>query len=291
MKLKSLLFIVLSIVIISACQKQLNWKIDPLTGLIVGDSSSFNTSKKFLASILAVSGSETVATRLTYDTSGKLISEYILGTSEGKDIDLYKKYYRDTTGRIERIAQLVNQPGFAKDTTFTRVYYDEPTSLNFLNAVHESIVAGKVSRDSSVFTYDGNAHLGLIKIFQSASRQAPMVLNKRLEFSYANDNLVSQKMYMDTSNSGKLSLIETTSYTFDYRLNPLIQNAEAFLTGRLAGASNNNLTRMEVVDNSSATKNYIIETSIIYNSYSLPLTSRAKFLPGEKFTTYTYYYQ
>ena len=293
MRLTQLLFIALLFCYFTSCQKQVGWTIDPLTGNVQGDTTphSGNPSGDLLVKIVGVTGAETITTTFTYDSSKHLLTEYALGSGGGFAIDSYKKYYRDSSGRIYKIAQLVKQAGIPVDTSFTQVYYDDPDSKNFLYTVQEVSVMGIGTRDSSVYTFDGNGNMGLQKSYVSSALLggAPELTNQ-WEYTYAGGNLVSQKV-LTGNNTGALKLIATYKFTYDNRSNPMILNGEAFLTGRIESASKNNLTKLEIIDAENTSNNFTITTSLLYGSSNKPATVSATLMPSGQVTNYTFYYQ
>jgi YD repeat-containing protein len=295
MRPKHLLFLVLPVIYFSSCQKQVDWTIDPVidtTTTPTIPTTPGGPSGDLLVKIVMVTGSETTTITYTYDASKRLISEHSLGTSAGMPLDSYRRFYRDDAGRIYKIAQLIKQTGLSMDTSFTYVHYDDPASKNFVYTVAEIGAFGFVTRDSSVFTYDGNGNLAMHKSYMSNDLlgSAP-ALTTRWEYTYSAGNLTGQKAYNDYANTGTLSLTATYKYTYDNKLNAMTLNGEAFLTGRTEGVSKNNVTKMELIDETAPANSITVTTALTYGSANKPATGKATLSPSGQVINYTFFYQ
>ena len=98
-----------------------------------------------------------------YDTSKNLLSEHHKGTENGIPIDTYKKYYRNTLGKIIKLVAKEKQQS---DSIFTSVIYDDFYTNTLLYTLSNFKVQGTTVRDSVVFVYDGNGHIGIQKTYR-----------------------------------------------------------------------------------------------------------------------------
>ncbi len=285
--------IVYSIIVLIAicsfsCQKFVEWHVDPITKEVAGDSSLYiNQPSAVLVTLVALTGNEAITTAFTYDSLNQLISEHSTGQQNGKVVDDYKKFYRDTLGRIVLVAQLSGLSTNVTDTLFTNVWYDEDEPA-FLRTVGTVVVNGKKLDDSTLYTYDGNGNVGMRKSYRKPQgATGPLTLQQRQEFNYQNKNLVAFKDFGDSS--GVLLLNENCRYQFDNRVNPLPLYNEAFLTGRIESASKNNLVKTEVADLVSAQFNTQLTNSLAYGVKSKPVSGIATYANGNiSRLTFTY---
>ncbi len=288
MKPRITFLISIALIVFAACQKMVDWKIDPVTKEVLGDTTLNHTEPSgVLTRMVAITGSENITTIFTYDSLKHLVGERRSGTVNGTWTEVKKIYTRDTLNRIVKVTTIKNIVG-AIDTLISNVYYDE-NNPNFIYSACSRKEQGQVMRDSSIYVYDGNGHVGMIKTFQKPlySYNDP-VLKTRSEFAYANNNLVSSKNYRDSS--GTMVLAESTQFSYDNRVSPLKLYNEAFLTGRPEAASVNNLTKFEFIDAVSAINNTSVSTSFFYGGSGKPLSGTATAANGAV-SQVTYFYQ
>ena len=285
MKFTSYLLICAAITCITACQKSVGWAVDPLTNEVL-DSSANVQSLGNLANVVSTSNTGSMEHMFTYDSLGRIITERESGTIEGSKYDDFKRYERDTLGRIVNIAAITYT---SIDTTYTEVYYDDERTPNFLRAVHVFEEAGISVRDSAVYTYDGNGNIAIEKVFRKSL--ADYQLFARNEFAYNNGNLISLKNYIDTSNNGGLALAASCHFSYDSQINPLYRGIEAMLASRPVYASRNNQLKMAVDEVLAPAIDHATSTSFVYSRSRQPVAATSTSVPDSTKTRYTFSYR
>lgn len=288
MKPRITLLISIALIVFVACQKMVDWKIDPVTKDVIGDTALHHKEPSgVLARMVATSGGESITTIFTYDSLKHLVGERRSGTVNGSWIEVKKVFTRDTLNRIIKVTTIKNNAGVV-DTLISSVYYDEDNPM-FIYSACSRKHQGQIVRDSSIYVYDGNGHVGIINTFQKLlySYNDP-VLKTRSEFAYANNNLISSKTYRDSS--GTMVLAESTQWSYDNRVSPLKLYNDAFLIGRPETASLNNSAKFYFIDAVSANNNSNLSTSYFYGGSGKPLSGAATAASGAV-SQLTYFYE
>lgn len=277
MKNYPLFLIILSLFLVS-CQKE-----DSYPPLSSGD---------LLIKSVSVANGETSTTNYAYTPDGKIDVINMTGTSGGLSLGNYRKFYRDATGRIIRIAQKVPpQSGIEVDTIFTNVYYPDATTFNYHYTVMKLAVSGFEVNDSTIYTYNSNNQVTEGYTYQVSPIFGP-VQDVRALYSYdASGNMIKIQGYNNASGTMELSV--TFDMEYDDKTNPLAFDPQIMLiTGGAPGSSGNNVivARFKDVNNP--------DTQTITNTYTfgangLPVTLvSADDADGTVTnTTTTFYYQ
>lgn len=287
MKPSIFLWIILPAFIMFSCQKKVDWLVDPVTKEVLDSSRNQSNPSELLIKMVAVTGNETLESNFTYDGKSNLLSEYHTGIENGVAVDIYKKYYRDTTRKIIKMAAKTKQNA---DTVYTAVVYDDYYTNTFLYTLSNFKIQGNTVRDSVVYVYDGNGNVGIQKIFRLKATGGYGVYEQH-EYSYSGGNLVTVKDLVDSSNTVILIIAGIRYFTYDTRINPLKLNNEAVLTGKPESASANNLIAIELENKLSPADNFKVETRLFYSNSRKPMYGTSIKSPLGRVTQVTYYYK
>ena len=267
--------------------KKIDWLVDPITKEVLDSSRNQSNPSELLIKMVAITGNETLESNFTYDSRNHLLSEYQTGIENGVAVDNYKKYYRDTTGKIIKTAAKTKQNA---DTVYTAVVYDDYYTHTFLHTLSNFKIQGNTVRDSVVYVYDGNGNVGIQKIFRLKDTGL-YGLYEQHGYSYSGGNLVVVKDFVDSSNTSILIVAGIRHFTYDTRINPLKLNNEAVLTGKPESASANNLIAIELENKLSAADNFKVENKLFYSNSRRPAYGTSIKSPLGIVTRITYYYK
>ena len=270
-----------------SCQKKVDWLVDPVTKEVLDSTHNQLDSSELLTRIVAITGNETLESNFTYDSNNNLLSEHHQGVENGVPVDMYKKYYRDTTGKIMRVAAKSKQQ---PDSVFTVVVYDDYYANTVLYTLSIIKVQSTTVRDSVVFVYDGNGHIGIQKSY-SQKPNSSYHLYQQQEYTYAGNNLVKARQFIDSSNTAILILASEYHYLYDTRLNPLQLRNEAFLTGSPERASLNNLISTDLDNKMFPADNYKVESKLLYSNTRKPVYCTSVKSPMGTVSLLSYYYK
>jgi hypothetical protein len=297
MAVKRLLLKICVFLLLTSCQKSVDWEVSPTGGTTgSGSGGSGNTgggtSSDLLVKIVIVTGTETVTTLYTYDASKRMITEEFKGSVGGMPLDSYHKFYREANGRIYKMAQLVKQTAIVADTSFTYVYYPNATTSNFTYKTTNITVAGFGAFDSTVYSWNSSGNVATATAFLSSSLAPGMIIStQKYEFIYSiGGNLTQQKMY-NGAPPAPFVLFATYNYSYDNITNPITTSGEYMLTGRGENASKNNLVKMEVLVAADPSSNFNVNTSLTYGANGKPSTGTLIEQPSGRVSKYTFYYQ
>ena len=281
------LLIILPALCTFSCQKKVDWLVDPVTKDVLDSNRHQINTTELLTRMEAITGNETLKTNFIYDRRSNLLSEHHTGIENGVAVDSYKKYYRDTIGKIIKIAAKSKQDA---DTVYTAVVYDDFYTHTFLYTLSNFKIQGKVVRDSIIYVYDGNWHIGIQKIFRRKDTGI-YGLYEQHEFSYSGGNLVVIKDLVDSSQAANLVVVNTRNFIYDSRINPLQLSNEAVLTGNPECASANNLIAITLENKLSPTNNFKVENKLFYSINRKPTYGTSTKSPQGSVTRVTYYYK
>jgi hypothetical protein len=287
-------FILLSFTFTS-CQKEIAWSGVDLSngGGIDSTGGGGNTPVDLLIKVVSESNDETTTTNYTYNAHGALETEKIVGVSAALNIDSYRRFERDATGRIVRVVQKISEiNGVPSDTSFLTVHYPDPLTLSYDYTTTTLSAMGIETNDSTVYNYDGAGKLlESLSYLSSPLLPGAQNLTSKWEYTYnALGNIVKMASYSDLG-TGNLNLVATYSLSYDDQVNPVNMEAESFLTGRPEHASRNNVVGFEFNSETNPTHSFTISTTFQYGTNNKPATSSSTQQPGDKVTNNTYYYQ
>src|SRR6478609_7195749 len=147
---KILLLVTVLAVLITACQKEIDW------GLA-------NGADQQLIKIRSISGVDTSVVTYTYDNQRRLIGETTVGLSAGTSINGTFVINRSSTGVILTTVQKGDQLTAAGiDSLLTKYYYNTTTS-QYYAATRSIDIGGFSVIDSAVYTYDASKRITVEK--------------------------------------------------------------------------------------------------------------------------------
>ncbi|QEC66586.1 hypothetical protein FRZ67_04470 [Panacibacter ginsenosidivorans] len=272
------LFLVVTSLLFASCQKEDTY---PPLG---------NNTGTLLIKSVAVQNGETSTTTYSYTSDNKIDVISTVGTSGGIDIGDYRKFYRDASGRIVKIAHKIPpQSGVEVDTAFTYVYYPNATTLNYNNTVMKLSVSGFDVNDSTLYTYNGNNQITEGYTYESSPLFGPV---QEIRFVYTYDaagNVTKIEGYNNATGTMQLSV--TFDLEYDDKNNPLAFDQEVLLiTGGAPGSSKNNVTVAKFKDVNN-TDTQTITNTYTYGANGLPEKMVSVDDSDNSTTTTTFYYQ
>lgn len=287
------LFLVLCLVMLSACQKDIDLVL-PEDGNGGGGTDTTgtggNTSGALLVRSVSISNGESFTTNYSYTANKKIEVIDMAGISGGIDAGNYRRFYRDAAGRIIRIANKVPpQGGIAIDTSFTYVYYPDATTLQYSYTVQTLSIAGFEVTDSVLYTYN-NAKQITEQYDYQLSPLFGIVQESKTVYTYdAAGNLATITGYNNIT--GTMEVVSTFQLQYDTKTNPMGTDAQsALINGGSPGASPNNVTQLRFSDVTNATEQ-LINISYTYGSNGFPATAVQQDVSSNSVANITFYYQ
>ena len=288
------LILILSGIFLVSCQKDISW--DPSVTQGGGNTDTTgtggNNSGSLLVKTVSVQNSESYTTTYTYTADKKIDVINTTGTSGGLDVGNYRRFYRDATGRITRIATKVPpQSGIEVDTVFMNVHYPDAATFNYDYTVQKISLSGFDIYDSTTYTYNANNQVTEGYTHQYNPILGP-VQDLRSVYSYdASGNLIKIEGYNNAT--GNMELTVTFDLEYDNKTNPAaFDKQEMLVSGGNPGSSKNNVTVMTFKDVAGNEPEQIINNVYTFGSNGLPskvvATDQSGFNPV---TTTTFYYQ
>lgn len=287
------LFLVLCLVMLSACQKDIDLVL-PEDGNGGGGTDTTgtggNTSGALLVRSVSISNGESFTTNYSYTANKKIEVIDMAGISGGIDAGSYRRFYRDAAGRIIRIANKVPpQGGIAIDTSFTYVYYPDATTLQYSYTVQTISIAGFEVTDSVLYTYN-NAKQITEQYDYQLSPLFGIVQESKTVYTYdAAGNLATITGYNNIT--GTMEVVSTFQLQYDTKTNPMGADAQsALINGGSLGASPNNVTQLRFSDVTNGTEQ-LINISYTYGSNGYPATAVQQDVSNNSVANITFYYQ
>src|SRR4026208_325814 len=135
MNRKYTIIIILTILVFTSCQKEIDWGLG-------------GNNKELLVKVVSKTGNDSTVTNYTYDGSQRLIREKISGIAQGIDLDNDLKIYRATDGVITRTVQSsALLAGTGVDSIVTRFNYNT-SSKRYTSSLVTLTVLGVTVTDS-----------------------------------------------------------------------------------------------------------------------------------------------
>lgn len=232
------------------------------------------------------SGSDSTVTIYGYNAAGRITSADFSGVDSGQAFDLSIRYVRNSSNIIQQ--QIVKSSDFSSlgiDSLVTYIRYDQGTN-RYINAVSSFILFGLPLADSIVFQYDGSGRLVTEIDYTDVGFGYDPVTKK--EYTYAGNNLATEKVYQFDLASSTYSLEDTYTFEYDTKVNPLQFATDAPVLNLYPFYSANNVVKTTYVS-SDPTYNFVSTDVYTYNSSNRPVTDVST--TGPDITTTTYYYQ
>ena len=303
--MKKLLTAFSFIILLSSCQKEINFDSGNGGTGSGGNGGGGNTSG-LLVKTIAVTGTETQTTLYTYDAQKRLETMTISGTSGGMALDSYTKYFRDGSGRIVKVIQkLADLMGVPSDTSVRIYHYPDATTRDYDYSVQDmSINMGGMTMstiDSSVYTYTAGKMSSFRSFMSSSLAPGVPMMESRTDFNYdASNKVTGMKVYNDASNpGGPLELFADYKYTYAStsvsNVYMAANGAQNFALNGLPNTSTNIITKMETVSNAvSPALTVVITTTYVNGAGNKPVSGTAvSVTTGQptQTTNYSFFYQ
>lgn len=269
------------VVAFSSCQKELSVE------------NGSNRVKGLLVKTVGVTGTDILTTIYTYDNLSRLETQTTDGTSSGDTIHHYIRFTRDFTTRIIATTEQLTQAGTVYDTMRTRIHYPDPLALEYDYSVTNSLYAGLISFDSTVYTFDTTKLLS-VEVFTSVPDLAiPPTLTERNDFSYNSEGNVAKRDYYTLSGGGMLF---TTTFNYTYDGAPdygwyTVNGAQNYLLIGVPNALSKNISKLDVIDQTGNGQDVSIITTLDVGDDQKPNSGVVTVNPLSRTTRYTFYYQ
>ncbi len=289
MKKIKFIFLLFAIFLFS-CQKEIKF--------LNGSGGGGTTGNKLVKTVFK-SGTDSVVTNYTYNSSAKLINEKSVGMSGTFDAGNEVRYYRNGSGILTRFTQI--NPNFVVvgiDSVVTNVYYNSSLS-RYAASVFKIIFMGFSITDSSVMIYDGTGKLIRTDEYQNI----PLVttgyeLVAKTNYTYdAIGSITQMDIYSHDAATSTDNLEGTYKYSYDAKSNAfdavamLSQKYEAIITDHIEWVSIHNVNKFEFFDLLTPANNFTFDFIFTYNSNNKPATATGTQTPGGAVQTGTFYYQ
>jgi hypothetical protein len=241
-----------------------------------------------LIKMVGKSGSDSSVSEFTYNASGKIVGFKLSGAESGSPLDLRLTYVRNNSDIIQKQILKSNDLGaLGLDSIVTVVNYDVGNN-RYKNAISVLVLFGFAIKDSIVFQYDGTGRLASeIDYTDAGSGMEP---STKTEYTYAGNNLAGEKYYEYDDVTASFQLVDTTTYEYDSKINPLQFAPDAAVLNMNPFYSANNITKTTYVDATDPSYNYVSNDTYTYTPANRPATSTSV-TTGSNTVTTTYYYQ
>lgn len=276
------------VVTFSACQKEPSFE-DPNSvpggGGTGGGGGGGNNGTKLVRMGVRV-GNDTLTSDYTYNASNRITLISHAGNLGGQNLVFSQKFNRSASNVITSYvlkASFLLAAGLDRDTLDTKYVYDAATS-RYVHSISRYNYLGDAVADSTVFNYDATGKLtSQINFFNDGSGYFQ---DRKIEYTYAGNNLASVKTYEHDGTAFQLA--DTETYEYDSKVNPQQSAADAVVLGMADFYSANNITKRTtvVVDPPETT---VTTLSYTYNTNNRP--TKAVGVSGSASSTVTYTYQ
>jgi hypothetical protein len=262
--------------LLAACQKESS--LENLNSGPGGGPS--NPNQGSLRRLVTVAGGDSTAVDLSYDASNRLTLYNV--TSTDPDENAYVRVTRNSAGIITRYVS--NNEGLLSqgiDSLVTNLFYNTAQSRYTygLSAYTES---GTTYFDSTAYAYNGAGNM-TAKTSYLRVGPSPYVPYQKSEYTYAGGNVLSEKYYFINAN--------TSSYTYDDKVNPLKLGVEALiLIDDVMYFGNNNASAVSFVDATDPANTVAVNIAYNYNSANKPAGGTATQVGSSGTYSLRYYY-
>jgi|GEM_PF-4105115 len=278
----TVLALLIFVILISffSCQKELGVPVDPVN-LPPG---------RLLVKVTGVKGDSSIITTYTYDALDRITSREVTQTYPKNTSINFRKYYRDISGRIFVIANILKNNSSVSDTLYTHVTYANSQSTIISHTITRIGVMGITATDSTVYTYNSDGNISSISSYLISNTQInSSILNSRCEYFYdSNTNLVEQKAFAYVG--GNSVPVAAYKFLYDQNISPLPTGNEFILSKVEGNGSKNNLNSIEMTDVKNPVNNSVITRTYSLNKAGKPEKCYEK-LSSDSSYTYSYFYQ
>jgi hypothetical protein len=281
--MKSILKLTALSLILFSCQKEIT-REDPNATPGTG-SSGGSTSGTRLLKIRTITGSDTLFTSYSYNSSGRVTEVKLTGIANGQPTSETRTFVRNAENIITQLIQTGNV--FATmgiDQQVTNYSYDY-TLGRYKYAVMKSSFMGMVWNDSTVYSYDNSGRLAAINMFMD--RSAGYMNSHRTEYTFTGNKVATEKTSVFDNQTNTFQDGFAQTYQYDSKTNPMffLSDAVAMLSYS-AMYSPNNIVNISF---GAAAPVGPMSISYTYNSQGRPATGVV--IQDGKTTNNTYYYQ
>ena len=272
------------LLVLTACQKETSFEDLGTTG------NTGNNNGTILTKTVTKSGTDSTISLFGYNASNKIISYKVSGISSGMDFSVETDIKRNAQGIIEEYVMKSDefiQYGIASITT--KVNYS--TSANrYTSKVTSISFMGMQVSDSVEITYDANGKVTSEKDFidDGITGYQPSTI---ITYTYNGNNLASSKVSMFDATTQTWEDMQTLSFEYDAKVNPMQFANEAVILGLTSFYSANNATKVIITFPDDPTMNETTTLSYNYNSANRPATATSTTNPGNAVAQSTYFYK
>lgn len=277
--------VVLSVVAISSCQKEIDW-----------GTGSPATSQQLIRVKSKTGANDSTQLDYTYNAAGRLIREKTTGVAGGINLDNDFLINRNPSGIITTTVQKSAALILAGiDSIEIRYYYNTATS-RYTAAVFNLGIPGFAVLDSAIYTYNASGRISKDEHYTQITGlplPLPPILSLRNTYTYSADgkNLLSVATDAIMPPATSLSPLSSQAYTPDTKVNPLIILNEAIVLNRVGFYNANNPTKTIVTNTVDPSQDFTMDYRYVYNSSNKPDSSYGTRTPGGAITASKYFYQ
>lgn len=273
---------VLGLLLLAACQKEIDWG----TG----------ATPDRLYRIHSQTGTDTSQTDYSYDANGRLIRIKTAGMSGGQDLSNDLTISRDASGIILSTTQKAAALLMAGiDSIFIRYYYNS-TSSRYTSSVFNLNIPGFNVKDSTLYSYDAAGRISKDEHYLQVSGlpiPLPPILALRNTYYYSSSGANLDSVLRETAaNPGDpLTPTASQSFTYDTKVNPLILTKEAVLLNQVGLFSANNPSQSRTRTFTGPGADIVTDFTYRYNAINKPDSSYGVQTPGGDTTRSKFFYQ
>lgn len=263
MKKNELVIVTLAMLVISSCQKEIDW----------GASGSLSANQ-ILVKISSKTGTDSTIVSYTYNSQRKLIKESTTGISGGTVVDNELIINRNTSGVILNTVQ--KSPALIAagiDSVITTYRYNSTTSI-YTSSVFNLQLGGFNVADSAVYVYDAIGKITSEDHYLKSGFLPPF-LALRNQYTYSPDgqDIIGVAQLAATTPGSPLVPVGGQTYSYDSKINPLITKNEAIVLARVGLYNAHNSLKTVVTNTVSPSSNFTIDFTYKYNSVNKPDSS------------------
>ncbi|MER3472278.1 MAG: hypothetical protein C4330_13425 [Chitinophagaceae bacterium] len=264
-----------------SCQKEIN--LDTGTpsggGNGSGGSGGGSSSGALLIKSVGKTATDSSLTVYTYDSQNRMSTMTVDDNSMGSPVCTWKKFEYDNIGRVSKITQasvIQSMP----DTAINIIHYPSATAMEMDYAVNTNTMnmmgLTMTTMDSSVFSYISGKLTSVSVYMNNSIMGTGYYLSSKNDFVYDGTGKVTTlKLYGTTTPGSPLLSMGDEQFTYGTAFNPtwLPGNvAQKYWIGGMPNATNEAVTRMQVVNSPSATNGMTLTSTYTLGSNNLPAT-------------------
>lgn len=297
------------IALLFSCQKEIS--IDTSTtggsnsggngGSGNGGSGGGSTSGSLLIKSVGRTATDSSVTVYTYDAQNRMSTMTIDDNSMGSPVRTWKKFEYDNVGRVAKITQASVLQGMP-DTAINIIHYPSATATEMDYTVNTQTMnmmgLTMTTVDSSVFTYTAGKLTSILSYMDNSLAGTGYYQSSKYDFLYdASGKVSTLKLYGSSNPGGPLSSMGDEQFTYGTAMNAIwlpTNAAQKYWIGGMPNATNEAVTRMQVVNSPSAANGTTLTVTYTLGSNNLPATSVNVQSGGGQPTrtvNYTYFYQ